>query len=78
LACSQSVHFDADGERRVSRAHQYGFEMVDAASAWKSIVKPASIENLQRIKSVEFLPGFRRIKLNANTCDLCTNVNQGD
>ena len=38
--------------------------------------KPASIENLRRIKSFEFLANFRRFNFNANTCDLSTAVSQ--
>jgi hypothetical protein len=53
---------------------RYGFEMVDAAGAATSSPRPASIENLHRIKSFEFLANFRRFNLNANTCDLSTAV----
>jgi hypothetical protein len=38
---------------------------------------PPSIENLHRIKSAGFFANFRRIKFNANTCDLSTAVSQG-
>src|ERR1700704_5962941 len=38
---------------------------------------PPSIENLHRIKSAGFFANFRRIKFNANTCDLSTAVTQG-
>jgi hypothetical protein len=38
--------------------------------------KPASIENLHRIKSFGFFANFRRFNLNANTCDLSTAVSQ--
>jgi hypothetical protein len=53
---------------------RYGFEMVDASNQAR---KPASIENLHRIKSVGFLTNFRPFKLNANTCDLSATVSQG-
>jgi hypothetical protein len=53
---------------------RYGFEMVHAALAARSSPKPASIENLHRIKSFEFFANFRRFNLNANTCDLWTAV----
>jgi hypothetical protein len=51
----------------------YGFEMVDGPDEPR---KPPSIENLHRIKSVGFFTNFRRIKFNANTCDLSTAVSQ--
>jgi hypothetical protein len=51
----------------------YGFEMVDGPDEPR---KPPSIENLHRIKSVGFFANFRRIKFNANTCDLSTAVSQ--
>jgi hypothetical protein len=51
----------------------YGFEMVDEPDETR---KPPSIENLHRIKSVGFFANFRRIKFNANTCDLSTAVSQ--
>src|ERR1700731_157031 len=50
----------------------YGFERVDAPGA----AAAPSIENLHRIKSVGFFTNFRRIKFNANTCDLSTAVSQ--
>src|ERR1700736_452557 len=53
---------------------RYGFEIVHTASAARSSSKPASIENLRRIKSFEFFANFRRFNLNANTCDLWTAV----
>jgi hypothetical protein len=53
---------------------RYGFEMVDAAWAARFRPKPASIENLHRIKSFEFSANYRRFNLNANTCDLSTAV----
>src|SRR6202158_577422 len=53
---------------------RYGFEMVDASNQAR---KPASIENLHRIKSVGFLTNSRPFKLNANTCDLSATVSQG-
>jgi hypothetical protein len=53
---------------------RYGFEMVDTAFAARPSPKPASIENLRRIKSFEFFENFRRFNLNANTCDLWTAV----
>src|SRR5258708_39804198 len=40
-------------------------------------VKPPSIENLHRIKSIGFFANFRRINFNANTCDLSAAVSQG-
>src|SRR5260370_31828415 len=52
----------------------YGFERVDASNQPR---KPASIENLHRIKSVGFFENFGRFKLNASTCDLSTTVSQG-
>src|SRR5258708_4624067 len=52
----------------------YGFERVDASNQPR---KPASIENLHRIKSVGFVANFGRFKFNANTCDLSTTVSQG-
>jgi hypothetical protein len=51
----------------------YGFERVDEPDQAR---KPPSIENLHRIKSVGFFANFRRIKFNANTCDLSTAVSQ--
>src|ERR1700731_4693598 len=51
----------------------YGFERVDAPGA----AAAPSIENLHRIKSVGFFTNFRRLNLNANTCDLSTAVSQG-
>src|SRR5713226_8678075 len=48
--------------------------MVDASNRQR---KPASIENLHRIKSVGFFANSRRFKFNANTCDLSTTVSQG-
>jgi Family of unknown function (DUF5330) len=51
----------------------YGFEMVDTLDRQR---KPPSIENLHRIKSDGFFAIFRRIKFNANTCDLSTAVSQ--
>ena len=38
---------------------------------------PPSIENLHRIESFGLLAKFRRIKLNANTCDLSTAASKG-
>src|SRR5258708_20523546 len=52
----------------------YGFERGDGSNQPR---KPASIENLQRIKSVGFFANFGRFKFNANTCDLSTTVSQG-
>jgi hypothetical protein len=50
---------------------RYGFEMVDAANACRIFgTGEASIETFQRIETVGFLAKFRRIKLNAMTCDL--------
>src|SRR5258706_3203133 len=54
----------------------YGFERVDAPGAAVSRRTAPSIENLHRIKSIGFFTNFRRIKLNANTCDLSTAVSQ--
>jgi hypothetical protein len=48
--------------------------MVDASKHDSFCRKLASIENLQRIKSLAFSADFRRIKFNANTCDLSTAV----
>jgi hypothetical protein len=51
--------------------NRYGFEMVDAADACRiSRAGGASIETLWRIKPVGILANFRRVKLNAMTCDL--------
>src|SRR4051812_31170964 len=55
----------------------YGFELVDASDPPILPPKSPSIENLHRIKSFGFFAKFRRIKLNANTCDLSTAVSQG-
>ena len=41
-----------------------------------SAANRSSIENLHRIESLGFFANFRRIKLNANTCDLSTAVSQ--
>jgi hypothetical protein len=59
------------------RLRAYGFEMVDAPGASPRWAKAPSIENLRRIKSVGFSAVFRRINLNANTCDLSTAVSKG-
>jgi hypothetical protein len=48
----------------------YGFEMVDAPTVGTFSCSRPSIENLRRIESLEFSTNFRRIYLNANTCDL--------
>jgi hypothetical protein len=58
-------------------ARPYGFEMVDARTTAILSRISASIENLHRIKSVGFSANFRRINLNANTCDLSTAVKSG-
>jgi hypothetical protein len=55
----------------------YGFEMVDVSEPCIFCGKPASIENLHRIKSIGFSANFRRFNLNANTCDLSTAASQG-
>jgi hypothetical protein len=55
---------------------RYGFEMVDAAQTPSCLLKPASIENLRRIKSFEFSANSRRFNFNANTCDLSTAVSE--
>jgi hypothetical protein len=62
---------------RFPQGPRYGFERVDAPGAAFLPRKPASIENLRRIKSVEFFANFQLINLNANTCDLSTAVSQG-
>jgi hypothetical protein len=54
----------------------YGFEMVDAPIRPTFSCSPASIENLRRIESFEISANFRRIYLNANTCDLSTADSQ--
>src|ERR1700694_4353383 len=69
--------FDGDGERRVSRADRIWFRNGGCALAARAFAeKPASIENLHRIKSIGFFANFRRFNLNANTCDLSTTVSQ--
>jgi hypothetical protein len=54
----------------------YGFEMVDAPIRPTFSCSAASIENLRRIESFEISANFRRIYLNANTCDLSTADSQ--
>jgi hypothetical protein len=54
----------------------YGFEMVDATFARTFSCSRSSIENLRRIESLQFSANFRRIYLNANTCDLSTADSQ--
>src|SRR5258708_22520937 len=50
--------------------------MVDAPMATSFLCSRTSIENLRRIKSFGFSAIFRRIYLNANTCDLSTADSQ--
>ena len=71
--------FDADGERRVSRAQPVWFRNGGRRPRFAPFRgKPPSIENLHRIKSCGFFANFRRFNLNANTCDLSTAVSQTD
>src|ERR1700722_9530325 len=66
--------FSADGERRVSRTLRVWFRNGGGA---RRAAKAPSIENLRQIESVGFFVNFRRIKFNANTCDLSKAVSQG-
>jgi hypothetical protein len=68
--------FDADGERQVSGAIDLWFRNGGRAADAHFFVFGASIENLRRIESLEFSANFRRIYLNANTCDLSTADSQ--
>ena len=54
---------------------RYGFEIVHSRHIFAT---PTSIENLRRIKSIDFFANYSRFNFNANTCDLSTAVNSND
>lgn len=64
--------FNSDGERRVSGTDPIWFRKGGRCTCGFIKATPPSIENLRRIESFGLLAMFRRIELNANTCDLST------
>ena len=68
--------FDADGERRFRKPRRYGFEMVDAPIGAAFCARIAINRKFTANPILGFFANFRRINLNANTCDLSTPVSR--